>query len=256
MRTLLLLLLSASAAFAQLNISSPFYVAGVLKPSSGYAATSTRFTTDDSLSRANFTGEANGKTGLFSCWVKSYSAGNLEIILSNSGFDTRIEKTTAGVIRVLLKDIIGPTDSVVMSSTASVEGGAWHHVAAMWDSTDSAKCKIYIDGTEGTTLTTRTDLTIDYTHSSWLIARASFGMDMDISEMYFAPNQWIDLASDITKFRSTGAAPVSLGADGSTPTGVQPILYYKDPNTSLVNLGSGGDFTVASGTLAAGSAIP
>lgn len=35
MRTLFILLLSTSAAFAQLNISNPFYVAGVLKPASG-----------------------------------------------------------------------------------------------------------------------------------------------------------------------------------------------------------------------------
>jgi hypothetical protein len=52
------------------------------------------------------------------------------------------------------------------------------------------------------------------------------------------------------------SAPVSLGSDGSTPSGSQPIVYYKSPFASLVNLGSGGDFSVTAGTLAAGSAIP
>lgn len=38
MKTLLIFLLSSCSVFAQLNISNPFYVAGVLKPASGGAA--------------------------------------------------------------------------------------------------------------------------------------------------------------------------------------------------------------------------
>lgn len=64
MRTLFLLLLSASAAFAQLNISNPFYVAGVLKPSSGVGnITATLWQTFESTLDASGLGSTDNATG-------------------------------------------------------------------------------------------------------------------------------------------------------------------------------------------------
>lgn len=260
MRTLLLFLLSTCSLFAQLNISNPFYVAPILKASAaaGYSATSTRFTTDDYLTRGSaFTGIANGTNGMMSFWIKSYTSGNAEVIFGSSGLDLIVSKKTTGLIQFKCNDNFIPTTLVDITSTASVEGGAWHHVAITWSTNADADCKIYVDGTDGTTITTRQPGAAAI-HYSWTTHRISNvgSMNCDVSEFWYAPNQRIDLASNITKFRSAGGAPVSLGSDGSTPTGTAPILYYKDPFTTLVNAGTGGDFTLGAGALTAGSAIP
>jgi len=60
----------------------------------------------------------------------------------------------------------------------------------------------------------------------------------------------------LQKFRSAGGKPVSLGSDGSTPTGTAPTVYLKNPfGTFQNNLGGGGNFTVT-GTLADDASIP
>lgn len=226
----------------------------------GYSATSTRFTADDYLSHSATLTNGTGTNGMISFWIKSYTSGNNELIFSHSGLDLIFEKTTAGLIHVRLKDFLAPTIIIEMTSTASVEGGAWHHVASTWSTNTQNDCKIYIDGTEGQTVNTfvQSGFAIQYGYTTHYISSATLPMNCDISELWYAPKQRIDLSSNITKFRSAGGAPVGLGSDGSTPTGSKPTLYIKDPFTSLVNLGtgSGGDFTVTTGTLTAGSAIP
>ena len=45
-------------------------------------------------------------------------------------------------------------------------------------------------------------------------------------------------------FLASDGKPANLGADGSTPTGTQPILYLANPFATFQNnLGSGGNFT-------------
>lgn len=227
---------------------------------SSYTASSTRFTTDDYLSHSATLTNGTGTNGMLSFWIKAYASGSEEAIFLNSGSDMRISKLADGTIKVRMKDNIGPNTLIDIRSTASVDGGAWHHVAATWSTNADVDCKVYIDGTEGTTIVTRAvnGNPIAYDWTTHRIGHSAGSMNCDISEFWYAPKQRIDLASNITKFRSAGGAPVSLGADGSTPTGAKPTLYIKDPFTSLVNLGngSGGDFTVTAGTLTAGSAIP
>ena len=51
-------------------------------------------------------------------------------------------------------------------------------------------------------------------------------------------------ATNRLKFLAADGKPANLGADGSTPTGTQPILYLANPfGTFQNNLGSGGNFT-------------
>lgn len=227
---------------------------------SSYTASSTRFTTDDYLSHSATLTNGTGTNGMLSFWIKAYASGSEEAIFLNSGSDMRVSKLSDGTIKVRMKDNIGPNTLIDIRSTASVDGGAWHHVAATWSTNADVDCKVYVDGVEGTTIVTRiaNGNPIAYDWTTHRIGNSSGSMNCDISEFWYAPKQRIDLAANITKFRSAGGAPVDLGADGSTPTGAKPTLYIKDPFTSLVNLGSGsgGDFTVTAGTLTAGSAIP
>jgi hypothetical protein len=62
-----------------------------------------------------------------------------------------------------------------------------------------------------------------------------------LAEIYI--NQAAEV-TDVTKFRTAGGAPVDLGSDGSTPSGSQPIGYFKSIFSSFtVNSGSGGNYT-------------
>ena len=59
-------------------------------------------------------------------------------------------------------------------------------------------------------------------------------------------------ASNRLKFLTASGEPADLGADGSTPTGTQPLIYLANATATFQNnLGSGGNFT-ENGALTAG----
>jgi hypothetical protein len=89
----------------------------------------------------------------------------------------------------------------------------------------------------------------DYTRIGWGVAAAASGANAfngALAEVFFAPGQFLDLSVQANREKFIlGGRPVSLGADGSTPLGVVPLLYLKNPAASCgVNSGSGGDFTI------------
>lgn len=127
-----------------------------------------------------------------------------------------------------------------------------------WDTNQSAGNKVfnlYVDGVS--MAVTKTDASSAFTYQygngslAWRIgeyAASSEPYSGTLSEFYLATTGSATL--DITvqanreKFILNGA-PVSLGADGSTPTGVAPAIYL--PNRAALvgtNAGSGGNFTV------------
>jgi hypothetical protein len=151
-----------------------------------------------------------------------------------------VEFYNAGIVRVMR-----------MRSTATVTAdGQYHHLMCAVDTSTDGNNRLLIDGVEGFVLNTRIDSAIHFAASSWLVSRTvgSVAMDADISELYFAPGQWLDLtvAANVAKFRDPATGkPVSLGADGSLPTGTAPAIYLKNPYSSFgTNSGTGGDFTV------------
>lgn len=81
-----------------------------------------------------------------------------------------------------------------------------------------------------------------------------------LGEAYFAPGQFLDftVAANRRKFNQFVGGlllPVSLGTDGSLPTGVAPIIYLHLDNGEAasnfnLNRGSGGNFAWMSGSIA------
>ena len=67
---------------------------------------------------------------------------------------------------------------------------------------------------------------------------------MDITHFYLAQEAMdFSVAGNIAKFYNA-AGQVDFGANGSTPTGNQPLIYLNNPyDTFQNNLGSGGNFT-------------
>lgn len=77
----------------------------------------------------------------------------------------------------------------------------------------------------------------------------------DLADFWLAPGQFIDFSIEANrrKFISAEGKPVDLGADGSTPTGTAPAIFFRrDPSaaasTFANNLGTGGAFAIT-GTL-------
>jgi hypothetical protein len=112
----------------------------------------------------------------------------------------------------------------------------WHHVIFAWS---LPTVQIYVDG-------------VDVREPSWDVvsgtapASLEFGRyDLQrflgntdtgtgvkftaglVSQLYFAPGQYLDISSgaNLEKFRLPTGKPADLGADGSTPTGLQPAVY-------------------------------
>ena len=209
--------------------------------------------TNDYISRTSaLTGIADGAVGLVSFWVKGAAPGSSSDLLSaGTGAGEFIGfffSATTGVANFVLRRSTGAICLSMESSSAALDG-SWHHVLAAWDTAADASCKVYVDGSDVTTLSTRTANNIDYTVASWRIGAqintANFKMAADVAELYFT-TEWIDITSSANreKFAKNGR-PVSLGADGSKPTGTAPLLYLKGPASSFnTNRGSGGDFTV------------
>jgi hypothetical protein len=129
------------------------------------------------------------------------------------------------------------------------------------DLADASKRFVYVNGenkTSSVTWTTYTNDNIDLTTTFYFIGafRNSTSTIIGSYGKYGAVlfnTSYIDLsvASNLAKFvAGTGidAKPVDLGADGSTPLGVQPLIYLPMyGNNAGKNYGSGGDFTVNSG---------
>jgi hypothetical protein len=247
-------------------IINPYSFAAV---PSGYTATSAVFDgTNDYLDRtANLTGTADSKVGLFSAWLKMGAGSNnaaFNAILTWSTGGSYITRDTSGRVEFQLSNSsAAPVVKLRSNSSSLVIASGWVHVLASWDTSTAGRRHLYINGSAQTTVVTFTaDGVIDYAATVAGIEVGGFSGGQSkfnglMAEVYFA-QEWLDISVEANreKFILAGA-PVDLGADGSTPTGTQPILYLSNPyGTFNENLGSGGDFTVVGALADGGSDHP
>lgn len=193
------------------------------------------------------TGLSNGKIGLLSFWFRIDTApsSGADFFVGNGRFRVNITSTPGDVYIVGIRTT--GTTCLSMHSDSSKDDGEWHHFLSAWNLSASSLCKIYVDGVDETTILTRTNNNIDYTNTDLTIGRFHSGgsyVDGDMAEFYFT-TEWLDITSSTVreKFAKNGR-PVSLGSNGSKPTGTAPLVYLKGPASNWgTNSGSGGDFT-------------
>lgn len=144
--------------------------------------------------------------------------------------------------------------AIMVGLTTITAGATWRNLLLSWDSTILAQ-HMYLDDVDdrdpALDFLMTADALCNYEHNA---VGYQFGgliltpgntdhewIDDCVSEFFFHPT-YIDLSVEANrrKFISAVGKPVDLGADGSTPLGVQPIAYYKvgDP---AQNLGTGGN---------------
>lgn len=220
---------------------------------------------NDYLTRgADLTGIADGTAGLFSAWVRLDDADAvLQTLLANLLSTARfnVTRTAANKFRFFARTSV-PATILDQATTATYQASAkWIHLLASWDLT-ATTAYIYINDVADVTSTTKTNGTIDYVTATpnWSVGSETDGTNKfygSLSEVYFT-NTFLDISNSTNrrKFIDASGLPVSLGSDGSTPTGTAPIVYLKGDSSAFgVNSGTGGNFTV-NGALEKASSTP
>lgn len=219
--------------------------------------------TNDYMTRgAALTGIADDPQGIFSCWVRFDGGNGVQQRLMSSGGVWTVYKSAADKIFFEVTGDPAGLFSATCDTTPLTSGTAWHHIGLSWDMNFSAGNKLfsaYIDGTSQAVTKTDADAAFTCNYNS----ATDFGVGANVvgtakvdgvlAEYYFNTVTYLDLSTNLTLFRSSGGNFVNLGADGSTPTGSQPIVYQRVAtgaavSTFATNLGSGGNLTIT-GTL-------
>lgn len=229
-----------------------------------YAAVTTNFDgTNDWLSRASgLTSAVDGKLGTLSFWIDKIQAdGQSRGILRDTAGRLQINHTSGNLIQIVGQSSGGTTNLTLISTSQIAAAGGWYHILASWDLLNGLGHLYINDADVRAGSPTLNNGLIDYTTADLGIYSNVGGtskFQCDATEFYFNFVEYVDITVEANrrKFIDAAGKPVDLGADGSTPTGSQPIIYLKNPHTSYeVNLGYGGDF-IANGSLTAGSSSP
>jgi hypothetical protein len=196
------------------------------------------------------TGLANGKQVTFSTWVKFSADNSFEAI---AVFASSVGATRFAVFRnnsnqfYIYGQSAVPADVLYLVGTTSVTiSSGWVHLYICVDLADTAKRKMYINGVAETlTVNTYSDVALGLVGASFKYRIGADGVVANllsgaVTELWF-DDSYLD---DTTKFAS-GGKPISLGSDGSLPTGSSPVFYLKGSGDGFnVNSGTGGDFTL------------
>jgi hypothetical protein len=218
-----------------------------------YYANAVRFDgSNDYLNRGGaMTGAADSKLGIISFWFKLTGGDGRDTNFYTSDPSTlQITKEGGDNKLLVVGGDSGYTNHIRMTSnTAYTASSTWHHFAAYWD-VGNAVHGFLIDGSSdlagGATVS---DANIDYTLADQAMGGTPAGgklLDAEIADFYFNQAEVLDLsvAANMLKFRSSTGKPVSLGLDGSLPTGTAPIVFFSGATATWhTNKGTGGGFT-------------
>jgi hypothetical protein len=207
------------------------------------------------VSVGNWTGLSNGKTGICSFWFRTSVTAGTFTVFEDLGQNCLIQQTASNNLRLTIYDSTATTLSIqTHTANGTYCDGNWHHFLFTWDSTSSANCQIYADGVSDCVVAAQVNNTLDYAGPNWSFSsNDSTGITGDISEFYWAFNQWLDItvSANVLAFRTAAGHPANLGPNGSLPTGTSPTIYLNQPYTNFqTNAGTGGNFTTVNGSLA------
>jgi hypothetical protein len=227
--------------------------------------------TNDYLTRgADLTGSANNSRGTCCFWVKFAAAGDgvRQRILNAGNAAVIIERTAANRFQVFVVDSTGAISATLGGAVNRTSAGGWMSVLMSWDTNFTAGNKlmsIWVNDADDSGVKTDAGAAfdVDYTATDWGVgARPSDGankLNGDLADFWFAQGVYFDFSVEANrrKFIHASGGAVSLGADGSTPTGTAPIVYLRGPATGFeTNRGSGGDFTVTGALADSGTNPP
>jgi hypothetical protein len=161
--------------------------------------------------------------------------------------------TDRGYLAFAVKDAANVNVVVFNSANGTIFPGHWYTVVFSWDSATQTFHRKIKDGAGAWadfTAQGTPSITLDGLCSAMTVvvvgANAAAGTgrmrNHYEAEVYFAPGQYVDLSDpdELDKFLPT----IPKGADGSTPTGVQPWLYLSGDTANWhINKGTAGGLT-------------
>lgn len=234
-----------------------------------YTANAWSFGGADSVGSNTVTGNTDSYVGSISLWFRKDGGDGSSMFLAVMG-GTQVRIDTSNKMHITTRDgalnILTDTDSVGAYTATS----AWHHLATSWDTNHAAGAKLsqlYIDGANvlnaiaDVSAAAQVGNTTGFSTHSVLAGSdpSSPSFNGSLAEVYMQQASRIDfsVAANLQKFRSAAGKPVSLGPTGALPTGVAPIIYFKNPIATIThNSGSGGDFSTVNGTPIVASSHP
>lgn len=216
--------------------------------------------TNDYLNRgAQFTGAADSKNALFSCWFNVQGAAATRYSMFGNagsyatGFFVSRESTNKMRWVDTQKDF---------STSTSITAAGWHHWMFSFDGTNIHS---YLDDVSDVSIAVNVDATLDFTHPDTDVGAIGAGgtkWDGYLAELYWYPGQYLDLSvlANRRKFITANGKPANLGVDGSTPLGSAPLVYLTarpgdSASAFATNQGSGGGMT-ENGALALAPSSP
>jgi len=136
--------------------------------------------------------------------------------------------------------------NVLQFSTTLTYSSIPQTISISIDLSDTGKRHVYVNGAAASvTWTTYTDSLMSFESTSPTII--GNGYRGNLSDIYFAPNQYIDLSvsANLAKFLTSSGYPADKGATGSLATGTAPFIYLtrrqsEDNSVFLANKGTGG----------------
>ena len=203
---------------------------------------------------------ADSKTYTFSFWIDlpASSDGQITYISDSLSSKFLIQKNAANEFRIRFRNTSNVTIGDVRSTFTFTNSDGPTHVGINIDLANGT-CKFFKDKVEDTTQvdTALSDANWDVTDTGITLFSAygnNLSWDGSIGQFYISTELTdFSVAENMAKFVSADGNPVDLGSDGSTPTGTQPHIFLNNPfGTFQNNLGSGGNFSVASGSLVDG----
>lgn len=205
------------------------------------------------------TGLADGKAFTFSCFLRLDGGDGVAqriLDMSTSGAALRfaVLRQSNNKLYVYAVNSAGTAVIDISGSTDLLAGSGWHHLYACVDTADTAKRKLYVDGSAETLSVIQwvDDGVIDFvgTNHRYTVGasgantRASF-VDGAVAHLWFN-DSYLDNPG---VFRSGGNKPLHIGLNGTVPTSSTPVIWLHGPAAYFYyNFGSGGSFTIA-GTL-------
>ncbi len=207
---------------------------------------------NDYLSHANaLTGAASSKKGIFSSWIRiDGSDASWRDILGNSGDKIIVQMSIGNEFRVYGENAASGVILDISTGSTYLAGTNWIHFLASWDLA-AGTSHIYInDSDDAAAPVALVDDVIVYTATTWTVGArylATNKFSGAFSELYFAPNQYLDFSDTANRrfFIDANGNPVDLGPSCSTPTGTASIVCMRTQfNNPGLNDGTGGDFVL------------
>ena len=204
-------------------------------------------------------GLANGYNFTHSFWIKP-TIGVTRRLWSISDVSTPMMITTVasdGRIGISIYSAAGVL-KVGSATVNPLSNGTWQHVLFVY-SRSTPLTNIYVGGSL-VALTNGTWVGNDGNPNGYAPASANarytVGADYEGSNKLLADicEWWWDdtILDDPTKFRSAANRPISLGSDGSLPSGSAPVFYFRGAGNAFnVNYGTGGTNFWVKGSLSA-----